>query len=250
LGGKPASGLTYLYERVKGKGAGHEKWVVKYFSVHSSADLNSLRHHISRLFSVENAALHRPCAYFLEPGARPAHLALCFPYLNSVNLAHEPLLDLAQIHDVMSASLDALAALHQQGLTHGHLCADNIFRGTGGRLAITDSGLNTVRSLIAAEMTGPAPSPGNDLMALGDLCLNLLGETTAPQRSRRGQQLDQKRAWPGGPLHDLACRLRQDPPLTASQAWQQMQEVPRPQVNRLVTVPQWKSPRKGPDWPG
>jgi serine/threonine protein kinase len=203
-------------------------------------------------FGVQNVALHHPHAYSLVPSTKPTHLALCFPHFNGINLARSPLLDLAGIHDVMTGTLGALAALHQQGLAHGHVCADNIFLETAGQIALTDSGMNGIRSLIGAELTGPIPSASNDLIALGDLCLNLLGESaTAPQRPFVEQARKHQQAWPGGPLQSLACRLRQDPQFNASQALRLMQEVPRPQVNRLLTVPQWKASRKGdsPEWP-
>jgi serine/threonine protein kinase len=241
LGGKPASGLTYLYERKRGKGAEREKWVVKYFSLPSFENLAALQSILAAYFGVEQAALHHLRAYSLVPSTSPTHLALCFPLLKDANLARSTRLDLGSIYDVMSGTLGALAALHQQGLAHGHICAENLFLETTGQVALTDSGQNAIRSLIGAELTGPVPSASHDLMALGDLCLNLLGESGStpghPQAAAAGEPQPD---WPGAPLQALACRLRQDSQLSANQALLLLKAVPRPQVSRLLTVPEWR----------
>jgi serine/threonine protein kinase len=245
LGGNPASGLTYLYERKNEKKTDGEKWVVKYVRLSDSTDLASLRQLLAAICDVPLAALPHPQAYCLVPTSQPTHLALCFPHLKGVDLARSPLLDLAAIHDVMTATLDSLAALHRHGLTHGHVCAGNIFLEAASQIALTDSGMNGIRSLIGAELTGPAPSAHHDLVAFGELCLKLLGETaTAPQPSRVRPAREHPQDWPGAPLLALACRLRQDAELTASQALHLVQGVPRPKVNRLLTAPRWRSPRE------
>jgi hypothetical protein len=178
LGGKPASGLTYLYERKHGIGAGREKWVVKYLRLKRPDNLDNLRPLLAAYFGVQHAMLHHPCAYSLLPGTSPTHLILCFPHLKGVDLARSPLLDLAGIHDVMSGALGVLTALHQQSLAHGHLCAENIFLEAAGQIVLADSGMNGIRSLIGAELTGSIPSASNDLIALGICRTYLLKENT------------------------------------------------------------------------
>ncbi len=240
LGGKPASGLTYLYERKRGQRPSREKWVVKYVSPTKPVNLETLRQLLAAFFGVQHAALHHPHAYAFVPSANPTHLALCFHQLQGANLARSPLLDLAGIHDLLTGALGALAALHQQGLAHGHICASNMFLAANGRLALTDCGLNAIRSLIGAELTGPIPSARHDLTALGELCLNLLGTSGAtPEQPFVEPTRQHQPDWPGAPLQALAGRLRQDSQLTASQALQLLQAVPRPQVKRLLTVPEW-----------
>ena len=65
----------------------------------------------------------------------------------------------------MSGALGVLTALHQQSVAHGHLCAENIFLEAAGQIVLADSGMNGIRSLIGAELTGSIPSASNDLIA-------------------------------------------------------------------------------------
>jgi len=240
LGGKPACGLTYLYERKRGKKADREKWVVKYVSPTKSVSLDSLRQLLAAFCRVQHPALCHPHAYAFVPSANPTHLALCFPFHQGVNLTRSALLDLAGLHDLLTGALGVLAALHQQGLAHGHVCAGNIFLEPDGRILLADCGLNAIRLLLGAELTGPIPSAANDLTALGQLCLNLLGESGATPEQPIVKPARQPRPdWPGAPLQALASRLRQDSQLTASQALSLLQAMPRPQVKRLLTVPEW-----------
>ena len=247
LGGRPASGLTYLYKREDGPEVVGEKWVVKYFSVGASCALDGLEKQISRLFSLQSAALHHPSAYSLGRIAAEGHLAICFPWLAQHHLGGGTFLDLAAIHDVLGGVLGALAALHEQGLAHGHLCAENIFLAPAGKIAVTDGGLNGIRSLIGAEMTGSDPSPRNDLLALGDLCLKLLGfPPSSPPQAVPGRARDQKQGWLGLPLYDLAFLLRENPHLTTIQALEVFRGVPKPKVERPLTAPHWRSSRGEP----
>lgn len=246
LGGKPASGLTYLYERKLKPGAVREKWVVKYVGLGKSDDLDSLRQLLAAYFGVPHAGLRQPCAYSLAPSSYPTHLALCFPQLKGVHPARSPRLDLAGIHDLLGGTLGALAALHERGLAHGHVCARNIFLEAAGHLALTDTGMNSLRLLLGAELTGPTPSASNDLIALGNLCLDLLGESAiAPQRPPGEPPREPQPDWPGAPLQALARRLRHDSQLTAAQALKWLHEAPRPQVSRLLTATQWRHLRDG-----
>jgi hypothetical protein len=237
LGGRPATGLTYLYERVDGSGSGGEKRVVKFVGFQSPPERGALRQLISRYQDVVSSVLVLPNALSFLPDDRPTHLALGYPYLPISNLAQTPLPNLAAVYDVMNGVLAGLVGVHQHGLTHGHLCAGNIFLKADGQVVLTDCGWNQIRSMIGAELSGPPPSATNDLSALGSLCLDLLGGTGVVDRRPAVLKVPPPEpSWPGWPLQELAGRLRQDGTFTASRALQGLRNTPRPKVNRLVTV--------------
>jgi eukaryotic-like serine/threonine-protein kinase len=70
-------------------------------------------------------------------------------------------------------ALEALAALHRHGLTHGHLTSLRVFREIDGRILLADAGLPPGRVGAHApspeQARGLPPGPRSDLFALGTL---------------------------------------------------------------------------------
>jgi TolB-like protein/tetratricopeptide (TPR) repeat protein len=68
-------------------------------------------------------------------------------------------------------ALEALAALHRRGLTHGHLSSIRVFREDNARIVLLDAGLPSTRFDALAsspeQARGNAPGPRSDLFALG-----------------------------------------------------------------------------------
>jgi TolB-like protein len=99
-------------------------------------------------------------------------------------------------------ALEALAALHRPGLTHGHLTSLRVFRENDGRIVLLDAGLPPNR--IGAHAPSPEqarglpPGPRSDLFALGTLMREAL--TGTPVFTG------------GGTIERLYAVLHQDPP--------------------------------------